>query len=150
MRHVILTALDGGTATLTDESAASRYGCPVLEITAADVGGTFGPADLIGDIDKPEKRMTGAFVVAAWASLPERTAEQREFAGRFLRQWPEGPKPTTPALPQGRVFLSIGWPQSQAVPLSGDLLDCRHLPLPSIPHRSGSSAEPMGPKHGSA
>jgi hypothetical protein len=92
MRHVILTDVDGGTAALSDESGASRSGCPVLEITAAGVHGTFGPADFIGDIDTAQPLMTAAFVVAAWASHPERTEEQIEFAGRFLRRWPDGPQ----------------------------------------------------------
>ena len=89
MRYLITKDADGGEAWLTNESCSSRYGIPVLEITADDVDGTFGPADLIGE---PPKLMLGAQIVAGWASQPDRTADEIEAARRFLRQWPDGPQ----------------------------------------------------------
>ena len=67
MNHIIATDPDGGTAVLTTDSPASHYGVPVLRIGAADVEGDFGPADLIGDIDRPETLATAACIVAGWA-----------------------------------------------------------------------------------
>lgn len=90
--YVILTDSEGGTAILTDETAACRYGIHVLLIDAEDLKGEFGPADLIGDLDRPETLMHAAEPVLAWALKPERTPEEREAARRFLAQWPEGPQ----------------------------------------------------------
>jgi len=92
MRLLVTQDEAGGTAYLTNETCASRYGIPVLEITAADVDGDFGPADLIGDLDPPETLCRAADVVVGWASQPDRTDEEREAARRYLRQWPEGPQ----------------------------------------------------------
>ena len=47
MKILITKDKDGGEAWLTNENCQSRYGFPVLEITAHDVDGTFGPGDLI-------------------------------------------------------------------------------------------------------
>jgi hypothetical protein len=82
----------GGTAVLTNETAASRYGIPVLVIDAEDCQGDFGPADLIGDLDRPETLMHAAEVVAAWGLSPERRPEERDAARRYLMQWPAGPQ----------------------------------------------------------
>ena len=92
MRHLILTDENGGEAVLTTESPASSYGVPVLQITADDVDGDFGPADLIGDPDKGIPLMTAASIVAPWGSQPERTAAERQAARQFCAQWPEGPQ----------------------------------------------------------
>jgi hypothetical protein len=92
MNYLILTDDKGGTATLTDETAACRYGVAVLLIHAEDCQGEFGPADLIGDLDPPETLMHAAEPVLAWALKPERTAEEREAARLFLGQWPGGPQ----------------------------------------------------------
>jgi hypothetical protein len=92
MNYLITTDPEGGSARLTNETCASRYGIPVLTIDAADVEGDFGPADLIGDLDRPETLTYAAEVVAAWASQPERTPEERDAARRYLGQWPEGPQ----------------------------------------------------------
>ena len=82
----------GGTAILTTWSPQSHYGCPVLRIEAEDVDGDFGPADLIGDLDHPERIMTAASIIAGWAKTGKRTKEEIETAGLFLSQWPEGPQ----------------------------------------------------------
>lgn len=92
MRHLILEDEAGGTAVLTTESSASHYGVPVLRIEADDVDGDFGPADLIGDLDKPSTLMTAASIVAPWGNQPERTAAERKAARQFCAQWPEGPQ----------------------------------------------------------
>ena len=90
---LITTDPKGGKATLTTDSPQSHYGTPVLRIEAEDVEGDFGPADLIG---WPPKMMYAAEVVAGWARQPERTDDERVAAGRFLRQWPEGPQVDRP------------------------------------------------------
>lgn len=92
MDIIICTDPQGGIARLTTDSPASHYGIPVLRVEAEDVSGDFGPADLIGDIEKPDKLITAAQVVAGWASKPERTKAEIETAASFLRQWPEGPQ----------------------------------------------------------
>ena len=92
MNHIIATDPDGGTAVLTTDSPASHYGVPVLRIGAADVEGDFGPADLIGDIDRPETLATAACIVAGWAMNAERSEDERGAARAFLGQWPEGPQ----------------------------------------------------------
>jgi hypothetical protein len=76
---------------LTTDSPASHYGLPVLRIDAADVAGDFGPADLLGDVDRPET-LTAAEIVAGWAMNAERNEEELEAARTFLSQWPEGPQ----------------------------------------------------------
>jgi len=90
--YLVLRDAQGGTAVLTNETCASRYGLPVLVIDAEDVQGDFGPADLIGDLDRPETLMHAAQVVAAWGLAPERTPDERDAARRFLMQWPDGPQ----------------------------------------------------------
>jgi len=92
MNYLILTDADSGTARLTDETCASRYGLPVLVIDAEDCQGDFGPADLIGNLDRPESLMHAAEVVAAWGRAPERTDDERDAARRYLQQWPDGPQ----------------------------------------------------------
>jgi len=82
----------GGTAILTTNSPVSHYGIPVLQITAEDVDGDFGPADLIGDLDHPERIITAANIVVGWAKTGKRTKEEIEAAGLFLSQWPDGPQ----------------------------------------------------------
>jgi hypothetical protein len=89
---LILKDKKGGTAVLTTNSPASHYGILVLQITAEDVDGDFGPADLIGDIEKPETIVTAASIVYAWAKTKKRKPHEIEVAKSFLRQWPEGPQ----------------------------------------------------------
>jgi hypothetical protein len=60
---LIATDEDGGTAVLTTNSSQSHYGCPVLRIDARDVDSDFGPADLIGNLERGPL-MTAASVVA--------------------------------------------------------------------------------------
>lgn len=88
MDYLILSDDNGGTARLTTDSSASSYGCPVLVFDAEDIRGEFGPADML-PTDKP---LTGADLVATWAGEPERTEEELTAAGRYLRQWPDGPQ----------------------------------------------------------
>jgi len=87
--HLVLTDPAGGTAHLTNRAATSHYGVPVLQITAADVDGDFGPADLLGF---PPKLMRAADIVLAWATQPDRTDAERQAARLFLQQWPDGPQ----------------------------------------------------------
>lgn len=89
MRILITKDASGGEAWLTNESCASRYGIPVLEITAEDVNGTFGPSDMLGE---PPRLMLASQIVAGWGKAAGRTEEEKEFAGAFLAQWPEGPQ----------------------------------------------------------
>jgi len=89
---LITTDPDGGTAVLTCNSPASRYGCSVLRVEAEDVDGDFGPADLIDFSGIGQGMAPVAIIVAGWAMATERTDEEREAARRFLRQWPEGPQ----------------------------------------------------------
>ncbi len=88
----IITDPDGGTAVLTCNSPNSHYGAPVLQIDAEDIDGEFGPADLIDFSGIGQGLLPAANIVAAWASDPERTDEEREAARRFLCQWPDGPQ----------------------------------------------------------
>ena len=93
MEDILITKdKKGGTAILTTGSPLSHYGVPVLRIEAEDVDGDFGPADLIGDLDQPERIITAASIVAGWAKTGERTREETEAARLFLCQWPEGPQ----------------------------------------------------------
>jgi len=91
MHVLILTDTKGGTAYLTTESPASHYGIPVLQITADDVDGDFGPSNLIGNLDEPDKLLTAAQIVYAWGMQPARTPEEIR-AKSFLSQWPDGPQ----------------------------------------------------------
>ena len=87
MTDILLTTdPDGGTAVLTTASPASHYGIPTLRITADDVNGDFGPADLI------ESNLTAAMVVHGWALVADRTADELHAARLYLSQWPEGPQ----------------------------------------------------------
>lgn len=88
---VIATDPEGGSAVLTTHSPMSHYGCPVLQITAEDVDGDFGPADLIHD-DAHERIYPAANVVAGWAMKPERSVLEVKAARMYLAQWPEGPQ----------------------------------------------------------
>ena len=92
MRYLVLNDPDGGMAFLTTESAVGTCGVPVLRITAADVDGDFGPADVIGDLSRPETLVSAAEIVAAWAAKDERSDAETEAARRFCAQWPEGPQ----------------------------------------------------------
>ena len=93
MEDILITKdAKGGTAILTTNSSLSHYGLPVLQITAEDVDGDFGPADLIGDLDHPERIITAANIVVGWAKTGKRTKEEIEAAGLFLSQWPDGPQ----------------------------------------------------------
>jgi hypothetical protein len=93
MEDILITKDEkGGTAILTTNSPTSHYGIPVLQITAEDVDGDFGPANLIGDLDHPERIITAASIVVGWAKTGKRTKEEIEAAGLFLSQWPEGPQ----------------------------------------------------------
>jgi hypothetical protein len=91
MNILIMKDKDGGTAYLTTESPASHYGIPVLQITAEDVDGDFGPGELIGDLEAGPL-MYAADIVASWAKQPGRTEAELKAARMFLRQWPEGPQ----------------------------------------------------------
>ena len=82
MKHLITKDTEGGTAWLTNEHYASRYGIPVLEIAADDVAGVFGPADIIGEAPK---LIRGAQIVAGWASVPGRTEEEIIAARAFCQ-----------------------------------------------------------------
>lgn len=92
MHILILTDPKGGTAHLTTESPASHYGIPVLQITAEDIDGDFGPSNLIGDLDKPDQLLTAAQIVYAWAKTKAKTPKEIQAAKSFLSQWPEGPQ----------------------------------------------------------
>jgi len=92
MDILILKDEKGWTARLTTESPASHYGIPILQITADDVDGDFGPSDIIGTVDKPDELLTAAQIVYAWGTQRDRREEEREAARSFLRQWPEGPQ----------------------------------------------------------
>lgn len=97
MNHLVLRDAQGGEAWLTTDSPVSHYGCPVLRISAEDVLGDFGPADMIdtsGDPERihPDRIITAADVVVGWAMKPDRTPEEKAAARKFLRQWPEGPQ----------------------------------------------------------
>jgi hypothetical protein len=48
MRYLVSANACDGDVWLTNESRASGYGIPVLEVTRGDVRGTFGPKDIIG------------------------------------------------------------------------------------------------------
>ncbi len=96
MKILINQDANGRGAWLTNESATSLYGIPVLEIRAGELSGVFGPADRFNVASLTGQHapqiITAAQVVAAWARLPRRTREEREFAAQFLRQWPDGPQ----------------------------------------------------------
>ncbi len=70
---------------LTDESSASSYGEPVLEID----GVAFGPNELIED---EGKWIYAGLLVAEWGVSQGRTARELEMARRFLHLWPQGPE----------------------------------------------------------
>jgi len=89
MRYLISANACDGDAWLTNESRASRYGIPVLEVTRGDVSGTFGPKDIIGE---PPPLFCTAQVVLSWGMKPDRTVDERDAARRFLSQWPAGPQ----------------------------------------------------------
>lgn len=89
MKFLICTDSDGGEAWLTNESCVSRYGMPVLEVTADDLDGTFGPADVLVKDGKP---FLVADVVAGWGSADGRTPDEIAFASDFLSQYPDGPQ----------------------------------------------------------
>lgn len=82
----LLTDSDGGTIRLTTDSPASHYRIPVLQVTAADLDGDFGPSDPLGP-----SGILAADLVAYWAREPGRTDAELEAARLFLGQWPEGP-----------------------------------------------------------
>jgi hypothetical protein len=86
MKYLIATDERGGEAWLTNESSASRYGAPVLEVTADDVDGIFGPADILHEQDG--RILLAAHVVAGWLAYEKRTSEECEFGMRFLAQFP--------------------------------------------------------------
>jgi len=92
INYLIMKDASGGTTYLTNQSTSSHYGIPVLQITAEDVDGDFGPADLIGDLDRPETLFPAANIVQSWGRQPERTGDERKAAALYLSQWPEGPQ----------------------------------------------------------
>lgn len=92
MHILIMQDKKGGTAYLTTESTSSHYGMPVLQITAEDIDGDFGPADIIGDLDKPDTLLIAAQIVYVWAMNKKRTPEEVQAAKSFLSQWPDGPQ----------------------------------------------------------
>ncbi len=72
-------------AELTDESAASSYGRPVLRVWKdGEPVGDFGPGDVLM-LNALTPRHIGN-LVRAWAGAPERTAEERDVARAFLGQ----------------------------------------------------------------
>jgi hypothetical protein len=88
MKFLIVTDTDGGEAWLTNENCCSRYGFPVLVITAKDIDGIFGPGDLIGELPN---LVFAAQIVAGWATDSRRTEQERNFAERFCSQFVPGP-----------------------------------------------------------
>ena len=83
----------GGTIRLTNQTAASSYGIPVLVIEdAGPLNGEFGAADIVGGWDGPDTAAVGAVIVMKWAAKPERTEDERGAARMYLQQWPEGPQ----------------------------------------------------------
>ncbi|OHD67197.1 MAG: hypothetical protein A2W19_11710 [Spirochaetes bacterium RBG_16_49_21] len=90
MNLLISKDKDGGCAYLTTDSPASHYGAPVLQISADDIDGDFGPSDFIDDGNG--HIFSGAQIVAGWVSQPDRTPEEISAARKFLQQWPEGPQ----------------------------------------------------------
>ena len=83
----------GGTMRLTNQTAASSYGIPVLVIEdAGPLNGEFGAADIVGDWDGPGTCATAASIVATWGGKAERTVDEYDAARLFLQQWPEGPQ----------------------------------------------------------
>jgi len=92
MKDILITTdADGGTAVLTVDAPGSHYGIPVLRIEAADIGGDFGPADILSG----PPLLYAAQVVAGWAAEPIRTAADRSVARSFCAQWPDGPQVPT-------------------------------------------------------
>jgi hypothetical protein len=89
MNILLLRDPAGGEVYLTTESALSHYGIPVLRITSDEIGRDFGPSDMIGNLDEPEKPVTAAGLVAGWARSGERTVEELDAARLFLKQWPK-------------------------------------------------------------
>ena len=66
---------------LTSEHPASSYGMPVFVFQ----GTAYGPRDKISAFLVAE-------IVHAWAEEDGRTDAELALAGRFLRQWPDGPQ----------------------------------------------------------
>ena len=67
------------TAALTTESSASSYGIPVLRVRRdGEFVGDFGPDDLLS-INGINTKLAGS-IIAAWASLDERTDGECEAA----------------------------------------------------------------------
>lgn len=89
MDLIVSEDMNGGTAILTTDSPASHYGMPVLQITAEDIDGDFGPGDLI---NLGEMLMSAGEIVYTWAMELGRTHEEMQAARKFLSQWPEGPQ----------------------------------------------------------
>ncbi|MEW5765394.1 MAG: hypothetical protein ACOYXN_03245 [Acidobacteriota bacterium] len=75
-----------GAAFLTNESANSSRGLPVLHLTGEGLNADFGPADELSP------GVSAAGVVAGWAQDPQRTPEELRAAAAYLSQWPEGPQ----------------------------------------------------------
>lgn len=90
--YLLLEDDQGGEARLTNQSPSSSYGIPVLRITADDIDGDFGPADLIDYSSIGQGVLPAAHIVAAWAQQADRTPEELEAARLFLGQWPGGPQ----------------------------------------------------------
>ena len=89
MNILVAKDISGGTAVLTTDSPASRYDMPVLQITADDIDGDFGPGDLI---NIGEMVIPAAEIVHNWACKTGRTTAEISAARKFLSQWPEGPQ----------------------------------------------------------
>ncbi len=99
--HILITKdKKGGTAYLTTESPASHYGIPVLQITADDIDGDFGPANLIGNLPNV---FPAADIIAAWLNTPGRSPEEIEAGKSFLAQWPEYKYRMNPASALGSI-----------------------------------------------
>ena len=76
---------------LTTKSPQSLYGLPVLRIEGDDFPTDYGPEDDVSLLAGLVVLKAGE-LVAAWASVKDRTPKEREAARKFLRQWPDGPQ----------------------------------------------------------
>jgi hypothetical protein len=91
--HLIYDDGEAGTARLTEDPGVTPCQAPVLRIERGELRADFGPGDILADPWSGEPSgERAADVVFAWATDPQRTAEERRDADRFLRQWSTGPQ----------------------------------------------------------